>query len=64
MSHDKSCGGRVGGNHVIHMLSLARMLLGKGAWGGGREGGGGEAGREGGDGWVKVIELDVLTSQD
>ena len=38
MSHDKSCGGRVGGNHVIHMLSLARMLLGKGAWGGeGRE---------------------------
>ena len=49
MSHDKSCGGRVGGNHVIHMLSLARMLLGRGAWGG-REGGGGEAGR--GGGWM------------
>lgn len=48
---------------MIHMLSLAGMLLGRGAWRG-REGGGGEAGREGEDGWVKVIESDVFTSQD
>ena len=33
------------------------MLLGRGGWGGGE-------GREGVDGWVKVIELDVFTSQD
>lgn len=65
MSPDKSRGGRVGGNHVIHTLSLAGMLLGRGAWGEeGKEGGGGGERKSGEDGWVKVIGVDVFTSQD